>query len=412
MSAVTDAMTDLLATCADAVMRTSEGRDILCTRYTCMASCAVLRDLMDGVTLDKTPDGKTIIPVPAVAYTTLELAVHLIHGVRLVSSLTIGEVARACEGMDVLGCTALEESLMDRLWDLVGNQASLKLLREHADRLLRSTPHRRAVVRHALRMAPLWRDFRTGFLDGLAMGGPLAIFLADALTSFFPPPVVIRTLVKALPPESRTQDTILKLAGLQHAGACYHPAETETLLEVLTTAFTEGGWDPTLRAVFENLLEAHRAYVVAPACTSVLSGSAIHYEKACTASVYLRPMHMTASRCRRITPWLRVLLNPETGAIQMWVTPGHLRGMPTGRTRNFQLRVTASTAKNERDVDVWYVWDEVVYPHSATLSLHNVTRCLGVVADLYGVVRGSHLRGLRFDLFYETFSALEEPTLV
>lgn len=405
-------MTDLLASCADAVVRTSGGRDILCTRYTCMATCSVLRDLMDGVTLEQTPDGKTIIPVPAVEYETLELAIHLIHGVRLAALLSAAEVHRACKGMDVLGCTALEEVLMDRLWDLIGSHASLPLLREHADRLLQSQPHRRLVVRHALRMAPLWRDFRTRFLDGLEMGAPLALFLADTLTSFFPPPVVIRTLVQALPPASRTQDTLLKLAGLQHAGGCYHPAETESLLEVLTAAYAEGGWDPLVRAVFENLLEAQRAYVVAPASTAVLSGSAIHYDKVCTASVYLRPVNMSSSRCRRITAWLRVLLNPTSGAIQLWVTPGHLRGLPACHTRDFQLRITASTSRNERDVDVWYTWERVMLPHTATLSLLNMTHCMGTVADLYAVVRSQHVRGLRFDLFYESFSALEEPTLV
>ena len=410
-------LVELLGTCSDAILRaSSDGTDIPCSLYTCLAACTVIRQLHDEVALDKTPCGKTIIPVPGVPAATLTRTVAVIHGVTLVRDLDLRDLEAVFEGMAVLGCEGLDDALVDRLWHLVSTSRSLKVLRAHADRLLQHTSYRMPVVRMALRLAPRWKPFCEGFLDGLDMPINVALFLGNVLATFFPPALVMRTIVDALPSPSATQDTVLRLAGLRDAGACYHPGEMEDLLGVLVDEFRGNGWDPVLRDVFATMLEAHRAYTVAPVSASTLCGSAIAYDTACTASVFLKcPRDIARMRSTaRITPWLKTHIDYGTGAMSMWIDTWRLNVLPPrSPPRGFQLRVFAVAEDGVEDV--WFVWDAVAFP--TTLSLTNVSRVVGDPQDLHRTIRRAvegqaDVKSLRYDLFYEPYSALDEPTLV
>jgi hypothetical protein len=386
--------------------------------YTCLASCAVIRDLHEAVALDKTPCGKTVIPVPGVPAPTLDRTVAVIHGATLVRDLSLDDLLPVFEGMAVLGCDGLDDALMERLWQLVSETRSLKFLRAHADRLLQHPTYRMPALRMALRLAPRWKTFSSEFLEGVEMSVHVALFLGKVLASFFPPALVIRTIVDALPPGSATQDTVLRLAGLRDAGACYHPAEIEDLLAMLVDEFRGNRWDPVLRDVFASMLEAHRAYTVAPVSASTLFGSSIAYDTACTASVYLRcPRDITRMRATaRLTPWLKTDINYGTGALQLCIHTWRLNVLPPrSPPRGFQLRVFLDAQDCEEDV--WYVWNGVAHPSAATLSLANVSRIIGDPQDLHRAIRRAVqgravVKSLRFDLFYEPYSALDEPTLV
>lgn len=413
---------ELLDACADAVLRPSEGPDIPCSLFTCLAACSVIRDLHDGVALDKTPCGKTVIPVPGVPSDTLVRTTAVIHGVALVRDLTLADLLAVFEGMAILGCDGLDDALMDRLWDLVSETRSLKVLRAHADRLLQHPTYRMPAVRMALRLAPQWKKFSSAFLAAIDMNVNVALYLGKVLTSFFPPALVVRTIVDALPTASATQDTVLRLAGLRDAGACYHPVEVEALLALLVAEFKANQWDPVLRDVFASMLEAHRAYTVVPVSSSTLFGSAISYDKACSASVIVRcPRDLLRMRSTaRLTPWLKTEMQYGTGAIHFTIHTWRLDVLPPrSPPRGFQLRVFVEAGDSDRvyEEDVWYVWDQVAFPSAATLTLANATKIVGDPGDVRDVIRRGvegevTVKSIRFDLFYEPYSALDEPTLV
>lgn len=416
-------LNELLGSCADAVLRASDGVDIPCSLYTCLASCAVIRDLHDGVPLDKTADGKTVIPVPGVPSATLQTTAAAIHGVTLVRDLSLADLAPVFEGMAVLGCDGLDDALIDRLWQLVSGMRSLKTLREHADRLLQNPTYRMPALRMALRLAPQWKPF-SAFMGTIDMNVNVALFLGKVLTSFFPPALVVRAIVDALPKASATQDTVLRLAGLRDAGACYHPAEIEDLLALVVEEFRYNRWDPVLLDVFSSLLEAHRSYIVAPLSASTMFGSSIVYDTACSASVFIRcPRDITRMRrTARLTPWLKTSLDYSTGGIQLSIQTWRLTVVPPrSPPRGFQLRIfldgEATTGQTVYEDDVWYAWDQVSYPSFATLTLATASRIVGDPAVLHQTIRraaegNAVVKSLRFDLFYEPYSALDEPTLV
>lgn len=409
---------ELVATCADAVLRASDGLDIPCSLFTCLAACSVIRHLHEGVTLDTTPCGKTVIPVPGVPSATLVRIVDVIHGVTLIRDLCLKDIVPVFDGVAVLGCETLEDALMDRLWHLVSEARSMKLLRAHADRLLRHPDYRMPAVRMALRLAPQWKAFRAAFLDSVEMNVGVALFLGKVLVTFYPPPVVVRAIVDALPPASATQDTVLRLAGLRDAGACYHPAETEDLLDMLANEFRGNRWDPVLRDVFCTLLDAHRVYTVAPVSAATLFGSEIRYDGARCTSVFVRcpPDIRRMRRVAWLTPWLRTEIDHTDGAMSMRIHTWRLHVMPPSTpARGFQLRVFL--VADDVVEDVWYVWDRVSFPAGATLDLTNVSRIVGDPQDLCRAIRRAatgegNVKSLRFDLFYEAYSALDEPTLV
>ncbi len=408
---------ELLGVCADAVLRPSDGADIPCSLFTCLASCSVIRELHDGVALDTTPCGKTVIPVPGVPADTLARTAAVIHGLTLVRDLSLADLEVVFAGMAVLGCDGLDDALLDRLWTLVHDSKSLKTLKAHADRLFQSRAYRMDAARMALRLAPRWTPFLE-FLKGIQMDVHVALFVGKVAATFFPPAIVVRAIVDALPAASATQDTVLRLAGLRDAGSCYHPAEMEDLLAILVDIFSTKRWDPVLREVFAAMLEAHRSYVVAPVSAASLWGSAIIYESACTASVFLKCPHpITRMRSSaRVTPWLKTQVHFGSGRLSLWIETWRLPVRPPRDSpRGFQLRVFVASSDSVEDV--WYVWDAVATPAAAALSLANVSRIVGDPQDLHRVIRRAvegqaMVKSLRFDLFYEPYSALDEPTLV
>lgn len=126
----------LLESCADAVLRTDDGTDIPCCRYNILKTCSILKDLVDNFALDTDAAGRCILPVPNTKPAKLQLAMKLVHGVQAIDSLSLEEVALACDGLALLGCSALDELLMDRLSDCLANASDPALIKEHLQKLL------------------------------------------------------------------------------------------------------------------------------------------------------------------------------------------------------------------------------------------------------------------------------------
>lgn len=400
---------ELLAQCADAVVCTSNGTHIPVSKYTCMASCPLLRELMDATTLEKTADGKVIIPIPGTDSSCLQLTLEIIHGVRLVPSLSLAEVLSVLSGTSFLGCIAMEDALMDRLWSLM-SCASITLVREHAGTLLRSPNHGVKMLSLLIRLMPLWKDFRT-FLeaDYVAMDAELAVFMGSQLVKFFPPATVLCALVDLLPRASLTQSTLLKLVGLPGSGVYFHPRETTAMISMMLNYFGAKRWDPSVEACFRTLMDASRRYEAVPHAASVINGSVFMYDGAPTSSAYLAiDRRLTTTKTVRVCPWLRVVINPGTGHIQLWLRPYKMDEM-SRVARNIQLRLTAGHSAEMDNVDVWYEWHNVSVTPSTVLTVASVNRSTGSHSAFHEAVRSSSLKSLRLDVFYGALSALDNP---
>ena len=403
------ASSELLCACADAVVCTSDGSQIPCSKYTCMASCALLRELMDATTLDKTLDGKLIIPMPGMDSACLRLTLEVLHGVRRVTSLSLPEVTLVLRGVGYLGCTAMDEPLMDRVWSLV-SYTSLSTVQQHAGKLLRYPKHAIKTLNLLIRMMPLWIDFKT-FLedDRLEMDAELAVFLATHMVKFFPPATTVCTLVDLLPRASLTQTTLLRLAGVPGGGVYFHPRETVGLITMLHTYYKSKQWDPVMEACLQTLVDAYRRYEVVPQSASTMNGSVFMYDASPTSSAYLTiDRRVRKPRTVRVCPWLRVVIDPGTGHIQLWLRPYKMDEMARV-ARNVQLRLTAGHSLAFEDADVWYEWHNLSITSNTMLTVGSVNRSTGSHSAFHEAVRSSSLKSLRFDVFYGPVSILENP---
>lgn len=404
---------DLLRECADAVVCTSDGTRILCSKYTCMASCPLLREVMESTAMEKTPDGQLcIIPIPNMDSSCLELTLDIIHGVRRVAALDLSEVTSVIRGTSFLGCTAMDEPLMDRLWALV-SVASMTTVRQHVGKLLRSRRHAVRTLNMLMRMMPLWRDFKA-FLDNeddyLDMDVELAVFLATHMVKFFPPATSLCAVVDLLPRASFTQATLLKLAGIPGSGVYFHPRETVALVNMLLTYFGAKKWDQLLEGVFRTLLDASRRYETFPQNAASISGSVFMYDGAPTSSALLSiDRRMTKTRVVvRVSSWLRVVITPGTGHIQLALRPYKMDEMARV-ARNIQMRLTAGHSIELDNMDVWYEWHNVSVTPSTILTTYSVNRSTGSHSAFHEAVRSSSLKTLRFDVFYGPTSVLDGP---
>ena len=231
----------LLESCADAVLRTDDGTDIPCCRYNILKTCSILKDLVDNFALDTDAAGRCILPVPNTKPAKLQLAMKLVHGVQAIDSLSLEEVALACDGLALLGCSALDELLMDRLSDCLANASDPALIKEHLQKLLHSEQHRQTALTRLVVLCPLWTEFKDMFL-AMPMTVDLARFALKSLVKFYPADLVFEALLNSLPTHGLTPTHCFELFGDIGTGVYFHPEDVRATLDALTDMFEYKGW--------------------------------------------------------------------------------------------------------------------------------------------------------------------------
>jgi hypothetical protein len=376
-----------------------------------MASCALLRDLMRATTLEKTVDGKLILPLPGMKEEVVQLIMNIIHGVHSVMVLDLDDVLTALNAMKYLQCTIMDDLLMDRLWDVVSTQ-SLSIFKKHCGLLIRCPRHATRTMNELIRRMPLWRDFKI-FLedDDVRMDADVSVVVATSMVKFFPPATALSTIVDLLPRASMSPGILLKLAGLPGAGVYFHPRETVNLVRMLVSYFGSKKWDTYtgIESCFRTLMDAYRRYEAVPHQASVVNGSVFMYDGTPTSSVLLSiDRRLGKPKTVRVCPWLRVVISPSTGHVQLWLRPHKMDEMARG-AHNFQIRLTAGQSLEMENVDVWYEWHNVNVTSHTILSVGTVNRSTGSHDAFHEAMRSSSLKTLRFDVFYGPVSVLDNP---
>lgn len=403
----------LLASCADAVVRTSDGKEFPASKFTCVSSCSVLRDLVECTKLKTTEDGRTIFPVPHSSSSTVALVIDLLHNVRRPEDLQLKEMNEAFAGLDLFGCDHLHGRLLDQLWRLV--ERTDEAIDDYALRLLQSPCHKMKCLSLLVKRMPLWSDFMQFLEDVVPLDAEMAVFLGSHLIKFFPPDQVIYTLLDLFPFKQLSPSLVYGLVGTLGSGVYYHPSEATRVLITVKAVLESRGWDAQVTEMLKTIVDGHRRYEVAPSIASKIHGTVFMYDGSPVASALLifdsgegGWQSRATMRSITVTPWLRVHLRPS-GVLYAWLQPWKM-DQASRMASAVQLRVTAApTGKKKDEVkDVWWTWDNLQPSRTMVLSTFTTQPQLGDLAAVQAIVR-SGVRSIRFDVHYGAKSILERP---
>lgn len=405
----------LLESCADMVLRCSDGTRIPCVRFHCLTTCNVIRNLVEDVTLQKDERGRAVVPFPNVDSADLAAAIDVIHGVRPAEQLGADDVARALRGVRALGHDALTPRLLVHYWEALqaAGTCGLEALHPYASDLVRAHGIRLDVLRRLVVLCPAWPDFSARVLPELDVTPDLARWLLLHLTKFFPAgPLFTRVLELLTPLPSLTLADALSLFSEAANAPAYHPAEAMDAAGALAGLVAARRWDATTAAFLEGLRIATQVYDVAPHLASTLHGSLVLLERTPVASLLLEVMPEARRRprvTRKMAPWLWLWADWGTGEVDARVTLSKLDDAGR-RASACQVRLTAY-ARGGDSAEVWYAAPIMPMAHAlAEFVVRQHGRlALGCEESFRGLVRGGALTRLRVDLFYGPRSVLDRP---
>lgn len=415
--AMLDELSDLVFVCAGGV-------EIPATRFNCLATCEVLRNLKEDVGFAG-PDarGRAVVPLHGIEPEPVRAAVDLLHGVRLVSQMSSEDLDVAFRGVDVLGLDVLLPSLTERLWALLSPATRCEDILPHLPRLLRDEHSRLEAVTRLVQLEPLWTHFHAKVFPHLAKDAALAPWLLTRLSKLFPANRVALALLEALQARGGSADDAARLlAG--GGGMLYHPTEVPALLRSVAacTGASEGP-----RGLCLSMMQALIDYDPTPTSATHVHGSILLFDKTPHASalVLLEPSPRGVARHRRVraSSWLQLELTPhEDGGVDLDLLFRLGPLLPHRRAADVQLRVlcdreSARPAAGPPEAEAWYVFDGVPTRGAARRLDQAVLRMGSTPATVRRALReiprgnpGSELaRAVRVDVFFGPHSVLQRP---
>lgn len=332
----------LVGECADAVLRLSDGDLVECSKFVMMASCPVLRAMLDLVS--EVRDGKYVIPVSDTGRRKYQNFCNVLHRVTDILTMTFEDLLGAYDCAQRFGCDDVGRSLLARAWD-VAPPPKTTSMGEFVQHMFDLGPE---VVSHVVETAaielPLWTDLERTFLAPLT---PLTEGIARGLTILqhhYPPAAVVKWVLRHLPEVAIGENLAFDLATIN--SHLYGGDETRAVYAELVKLYdVHPDWDRRVPRFATGVLAStawnHR----------VEPGSYVEYEHLPRTTVYATfdPPPRRTKKSMLLAPHLRIRLAPFGFDVR-----ADLLGRAT-----FQVRVTASKRLSMLDpfYEAWYAFE-------------------------------------------------------
>lgn len=332
----------LVGECADAVLRLTDGDLVECSKFVMMASCPVLRAMLD--LRSEVRDGKYVIPVSDVGKTKYENFCKLLHRVIDVLTMTFEDLLGAYDCARRFGCDDIGRSLLARAWD-VAPRPKTTSMGEFVQHMFDLGP---GVVAHVVETAaielPLWTDLERTFLAPLALTEGIARDLT-ILQHHYPPAAVTKWLLRRLPEVAIGENLVFDLVTIN--SHLYGGDETRAVYAELVKLYdVHPDWDRRISRFAVGVLAStawnHR----------LEPGTHVEYENLPRTTVYATfvPPRRASKKNVVLAPYLRIRAGEPFGF--------DVRADLLGRA-TFQVRVTASKRLSMLDpfYEAWYAFE-------------------------------------------------------
>lgn len=331
----------LVEECADAVLKLSDGDLVECSKFVMMASCPVLRAMLE--LRSEVRDGKYVIPVPDEGKHKYVVFCNLLHRVTDVPAMTFEDLVGAYDCARRFGCEELGRSLLTRAWDLAPAPKTTSM----AEFVAHMFDLGAEVVAHVLETAaielPLWTDLARTFLAPLTLTEGIARDLM-LLQHHYPPAAVAKWLLRRLPEVAIDEDLVFDLATIN--SHLYGGEETRAVYgELIKLYDVHPDWDRRVSRFAAGVLAStawnHR----------IEPGTHVEYENLPRTTVYatfVTPRR--TKKCVVLAPYLRIRSTPSFEFDVRADLLGHA---------TFQVRVTASKRLSMLDpfYEAWYAFE-------------------------------------------------------
>lgn len=295
------ATSKLLGECADVRLVCADGTHIMANKFTMLASCSVLRDMVSEYATLRT------IPVPSLESPSATLAVELIHGLLRAQDLSLDDLERIFTAFEYLGCPMHKKKLLARLWHHLQRTTDPEVLFRHADRILYTEDYRRDYLSKLKSVCPTWTAFKRVF-EHVTMSESLASFLMSRLCLYFPLHLVYNALLDAFPRSILTFDMAMRIFGTFRTGVYHHPDEAVSSMNKTLEMFPcDAGVDP-----LRTISDAFHMYDSSP--ETKMCATAITFVRSPKTSVLVK-MHdpFKGTKSIKVKQYLRLLVNTVEG---------------------------------------------------------------------------------------------------
>ncbi len=394
-----------------AVLAFDDGTRVPCVRYIMRHFCSVVAELLDATLCDLDPRGRSIIPVPGQPVAPFALAVDILHGAAVVTTLTLEQVEEVLACMDYLGATAWHKDLHRRLWQLLDEPgATFQDIMRHAPRLLRDPDRAPDVVHRLVRLLPTWADFLGYALKPLESSADMRLLdgLVAYATNFFPAMLVVDWAIGAaaqLP--HATHEDVLRLATFN--GEMFHPHERASTLRRLAEVCASRRWDTAVTRFAKSVAQSLERFDVLPWTRARTHGTQISFMEMPLTSVSVVLPKLRLPATVKLTPWLKVCFCQD-GRLDAAFQPRSIDD-ESKTCSAVQLRIMCFNAPHPSRgaiAEAWFLFD-VLDGVEDTYTLSHATATLGHLSAVTGMLRLKTARCLRFDFFYGKESALLNP---
>jgi len=400
---------DMLSACADLEFVCGSEPGILASRFVCLASCSVVRDLLECIDVPIDPvTRRLIVKLTGAPHHILRIALDVVHEIQCVDALTFDDVVACRRGMEFLGCEKFDAELADRLWVTARvHPTSTHFTHIAAPILLKFHILRMATMNELMRRMPFWNDMREYLETHIPIHRSLAKSLLPFLVKMYPAYLVFEMLVESMEAASLTEECVLEMIGGVETGIYFHPVEVCDTLDFLERIFRSRGWNSLLCNALRTLQVATRHYDAVPEMARRIQGSLVMYTEAPTCSATLNISEILVKNVRmRVTPWLRITIDPRNGTVSADISARQIDEM-AAVTHHLQVRIMAF-AKGSKDVgEVFYTWETM--PDARTFPLESCDIVLGSHEKLSTFIKNRFLKCIRIDFWYGERSVLEDP---
>jgi hypothetical protein len=405
-----DAYADILFVCDPEPNRSvypSTTNEIPACRFVCVASCSVVRELLENVEIPLDPvTHRRTVRLNGASYITIQGALDIIHGTRCINNLCFEDILACRRGMEFLGCTQYDQEMADQLYITSRSHAIPENFNNIAAPILLDYPNlRSSTINELMCRMPFWAEMCAYLKEHVHITRQLAKSLIPYLVKFYPSSLVFEALVDNMQPASISQECVLELLGVVEIGIYFHPVEIVDTLRVLAKAFEANAWDSYVLSALRTLHLAATDFDVAPDAARCVHGSVVMFTTFPQCSVVLTVADtITKIFKMRVTPWLNITIDPRTGIFGASI---NLRKIDTMARVAPHLQLRLMALSRGAIGEVWYDWVEI--PPARFFPLESCDIVVGSHEKLRDTLTSSSLRCIRLDFFYGDMNALENP---
>jgi hypothetical protein len=399
----------MLSECSDLTFECGSEPPIPASQFVCLASCSVVRDLLEciDVPIDPITRCRTIKLVGA-PHSMLQIALDVLHEIQDVNTLDFDDVMACRRGMEFLGCVKFDTELAERVWVTSRTHTIQTHFTHIAVPILLEYPIlRMATMNELIRRMPFWNEMREYLVEHVPIHRSLAKSILPFLLKMYPAYLAFEMLVESMDPASLSEECVLEMMGGMEIGIYFHPVEVCDTLDFLERIFRLHDWNLFVCNALRTLHIATRHYDAVPEMARRIQGSLVMYTEAPTGSVTLNISEILVKTVRiRVTPWLRIAIDPRNGTIGADISARQIDEM-AAVAHHLQVRIMAFT-KGSKDVgEVYYTWETM--PDARTFPLETCDIVLGSHEKLATFIKNRFLKCIRIDLWYGDRSILEDP---